>query len=109
MYMNKKIKKLISVLLCCVMLIGVLPLSAFAEGVSSPVTNGQYTGDGWAAGGTGSATYNVDGTNVTLSKTAAPVEGKENTFDITLTVQTSTSTSQQTPGGAVVLVIDTSP
>ena len=76
---------------------------------NAPTVNGYYDNSGnWVEGGTGSVTHDVDGTDVTLSKTAQAVEGKENTYDITLTVKTSTSSSVKTNSGAVVLVIDTS-
>ena len=76
---------------------------------NAPTVNGYYDNSGnWVEGGTGTVTHDVDGTDVTLSKTAQAVEGKENTYDITLTVKTSTSTSMKTNAGAVVLVIDRS-
>ena len=75
---------------------------------NAPTVNGEYTDGKWAQGGTGTVSHDVDGTEVTLSKTAQAVEGKENTYDITLTVKTSTSSSVHTDAGAVVLVIDTS-
>ena len=76
---------------------------------NAPTVNGYYDNSGnWVEGGTGSVTHDVDGTDVTLSKTAQAVEGKDNTYDITLTVKTSTSSSVKTNSGAVVLVIDTS-
>ncbi|MBQ7099829.1 MAG: Cna B-type domain-containing protein, partial [Oscillospiraceae bacterium] len=74
----------------------------------APTVNGEYTDGAWNQGGSGTVTYNVDGTDVTLSKTAQAVEGMENTYDVTLTVKTSTSSSVRTNSGAVVLVIDTS-
>ena len=76
---------------------------------NAPTVNGYYDNSGnWVEGGTGTVTHDVDGTDVTLSKTAQAVEGMENTYDITLTVKTSTSSSVKTNSGAVVLVIDTS-
>ena len=75
----------------------------------APTVNGYYDDSGnWVEGGTGTIVHDVDGTDVTLSKTAQAVEGMENTYDITLTVKTSTSSSVKTNSGAVVLVIDTS-
>ena len=109
--MNRKMQKLLSVVLTLCMLLTCAPMPAFAaeSDDGSTVTNGSYDASGnWVPGGSGSVTYNVDGTNVTLSKTAAPVAGKENTFEITLQVSTSTTTTTYTDGGAVVLVIDTS-
>ena len=116
--MNTTFKKIMSILLCCVMLFGMIPRNAYAvedqgnaagsKAVNS-VVNGAYGEDGvWEQGGTGSVTHDVNGTDVTLSKTAVPVEGMDNTYDITLQVRTSTSVSVKTTSGAVVLVIDTS-
>ena len=108
--MNRKMQKFLSIVLTLCMLLTNLPMPTFAaETAEATTTNGYYDADGnWVAGGTGTATYNVDGTNVTLSKTATPVEGQENTFQITLQVSTSTTTTTYTDGGAVVLVIDVS-
>ena len=75
---------------------------------NAPTVNGEYVNGEWTQGGNGTVSYDVDGTKVTLSKTAQAVEGMENTYDITLSVRTSTSVASQTNTGAVVLVIDTS-
>ncbi len=100
-------RRIISFLLVFVMVLGMLPTGVFAEETGATV-DGHYEGDVWTQGGTGTTTYDVDGTEVSLSKTATPVAGKENTFNITLEVRTSTSSSSQTASGAVVLVIDVS-
>ena len=110
--MNRKVQKYLSIILTLCMLLSNVPFAAFAvETAAAEVTttNGYYDANGnWVAGGSGSITHDIDGTQVTLSKTATPVAGLENTFDITLKVQTSTTTVTSTDGGAVVLVIDTS-
>ena len=109
--MNQKMRKILSFVLVLCMLLTNASMPAFAaEGdAGSTTTNGSYDADGnWTEGGTGSATYTVDGTNVTLSKTATPVAGEENVFDITLRVETSTTTTTYVNSGAVVLVIDVS-
>ena len=107
--MNRKMQKILSIVLTLCMLLSNVPVRAMAaETAEETTTNGYYDASGnWVAGGTGSATYNVDGTDVTLSKTARPT-GNENEFEITLQVSTSTTTTTYTDGGAVVLVIDTS-
>ena len=97
-------RRLLSILLTVCLLLSVLP--SVATAAEGDVTNGQYTDGVWVAGGNGAITHSIEGTNVTLSKTATQVA--ENTYDITLQVQTSTTTAQQTAGGAVVLVIDVS-
>lgn len=110
--MNRKMQKILSILLTLCMLLGNAPFPALAAedgNAGASTTNGYYDASGnWVAGGTGSTTCDVDGTNVTLSKTATPVEGQPNTYNITLQVVTSTTTNTYTDGGAVVLVIDTS-
>jgi len=114
---KKNFKRVLSILLCMMMILSTLPMSVFAEGeaatTTEPVVDGTYTGENWAVAGNGTITHNINGTDVSLSKTAVPAkdeEGKEieNAFDITLKVETSTTTTTQTDGGAVVLVIDVS-
>ena len=110
--MFRKMQKVLSILLTLCLLLSSVPVTAFAAeeaGTEATTTNGYYDANGnWVAGGSGTTTYDVDGTSVTLSKTATPVAGQENTFRITLKVSTSTTTTTYTDGGAVVLVIDTS-
>lgn len=109
--MKNKHGKVLSILLLFCMLFSLMPTTVLAmesREASQTTTNGAYTDGTWAAGGNGTATYTIDGTEVQLSKTAAAVDGMENTFDITLRVVTSTSVSTMTNSGAVVLVMDTS-
>ena len=111
--MNRKMQKILSVLLTICMLLTNAPFPALAVedgNAGASTTNGSYVDGVWTEGGSGSVTYNVDGTNVTLSKTATPVEGQPNVFDITLRVETSTTTTTNSyyNAGAVVLVIDVS-
>ena len=103
----KNFKKMLSLVLCFLMLVSAMPVHAFAA-EESDVTNGTYTGETWAAGGTGTITHTINGTEVDLSKTVTPVPGMENTYEITLQVQTSTHHTYVTASGAVVLVIDES-
>ena len=58
-------RKIISLLLCLVMALSLIPTVAFAA-TDDLTTNGAYSSNGWSAGGTG--TINTDG--LTLSKTA---------------------------------------
>ena len=92
--MKTRFRNVLSVLLAVCMLISLIPATVMAaEGESSTaetVVNGAYTDGVWAPGGTGTATYTVDGTELKLSKTAEPVAGMENTFDVTLRVESST-------------------
>lgn len=110
-------RRIFTLALALVMLLGMLPMTAFAgghnqaapSGDADSITNGAYDEYGvWAPGGTGAIVHTVDGNQVEVSKTAAPVAGEDNTYDITLQVKTSTSVSTQTSSGAVVLVIDVS-
>ena len=116
---KKNFKRVLSILLCMMMILSTLPMSVFAADASD-TTGGSYDGGNWKASGTTSFTYYVDeegtqvnegtegATPITLSKTVAPVAGKENEYDITLQVQTQETTSVHTNSGAVVLVIDVS-
>lgn len=107
--MKKMLHKIFSILLAACFILSAVPApAAAAEIPANTTTNGYYEGNDWVEDGNGSVEHTIDGTKVTLSKTAAPVEGQENTFDITLKVETSTTTSVETTSGAVVLVIDTS-
>ena len=107
--MKATLNKIFSVLLAVCFVLSAIPApAAAAEIPTSSTTNGYYNGNDWVEGGNGSTTHTIEGTEVSLSKTAVPVAGMENTFDITLQVKTSTTTSVETASGAVVLVIDTS-
>ena len=110
--MKTRFHRILSVVMAFCLLLSAMPLPTMAEETgtvpSNEATNGSYVNGEWTEGGNGSTSYNIDGTDVTLSKTATPVEGMENTFDITLKVQTSTTTTIHTASGAVVLVVDVS-
>lgn len=103
-------KRIFAVFIAVAMLIGMVPSAAFAAqtGETPAVTNGAYTDGAWASGGTGEVTYQINGEDVVLSKTAVPVAGEENVFDITLKVQTQASETLSTDSAAVVLVMDVS-
>ena len=115
--MKKRCQKFLSVLLMISMLVSMFMSTAVfadeqAQGTST-TTNGAYVAgeDGqkvWTPGGSGSVIHDVNGTQVKLSKTIAPVQNEENTFVVTLGVETSTETTVVADAGAVVLVIDTS-
>ena len=106
-------KRILSLALSLVMLFSLTTPSAWAapgdaEQPTNQTVNGSYSGETWTQGGTGSLTHTIDGSSVTLSKTATPVAGQLNTYDVALRVETSTSSSLQTDSAATVLVIDTS-
>ena len=97
-------RKIISLLLCLVMALSLIPTVAFGA-TDDLTTNGAYSSNGWSAGGNGTTTTN-DG--LILSKTAESVG--ENTYRINLTVTTTQTTTTVTTSSdaATVLVIDTS-
>lgn len=99
-----------------VLMIAMLVISVIAPGMvwrakaeeTNTTTNGYYDANGvWHQGGDGSFEY-LDG-NLVLSKTAKPVEGENNVFEITLKVTTKQSINIFKPNAlATVLIIDCS-
>ena len=110
--MKKKSRSFLSVVLAVCMLASmVLTTTVFAtetETTDAAVVNGTYTDGVWAEGGNGTAELDVDGNKVLVSKTAVPVEGEADTYDVTLRVETTTTQLEQAADAAVVLVIDVS-
>lgn len=108
-------KRVVSLLLCLIMALSLIPTVAFATEVGTggtpttdadKTTNGAYdTRGNWATADNGGS-ITKDG--LTLSKTAKPVPGKDNTYEITLSVVTSQEVTTQDSPAAVALVIDTS-
>lgn len=101
-------RKIISLLLCLVMALSLIPTVAFAVGedpTNDMTTNGLYTDNVWSKGGTGTIPTD-DG--LTLSKTAEYVD--VNTYQIKLEVTTkqTTTTVSTSSDAATVLVIDCS-
>lgn len=92
------------------MLFTLMPMAAFADGTSNAdVVYGSYTGDTWTQDQTsGTKEYPIDnsGNTLTLSKTATPVAGADNKYNVTLQVVTTTTTTANS--AATVLVIDVS-
>ena len=108
-------KRGLALLMCICMIFTLLPFSAFADGTSEPdVVYGKYDNgpwtqvDGMTADSSAQNYENKDtGADVTYSKTATPVEGQNDTYKITLKIESETSSTA--PGAsAVVLVIDIS-
>lgn len=108
-------KRGLALLMCICMIFTLLPFSAFADGTSEPdVVYGTYDENGttWTqkTGLTAVGepyTNSATGADVTYSKTATPVEGQKDTYNITLKIESKTSSTA--PGAsAVVLVIDSS-
>ena len=102
--MNLK-KRGLALLMCICMIMTLLPVAAFAD--DAAVVYGQYTDGVWAEDPSADGTVTSD--NITVSKTAQPVEGEADTYTINLSVKTTTTTTQVPPGSAAtVLVIDVS-
>lgn len=106
-------KRVVSLLLCLIMALSLIPTVAFAAEVNTPTTdadkttNGKYDNGTWQSGGDGTS-KSADGL-VTLSKTAKAT-ANDNEYTITLEVKTSqtTTTTTTSSDAATVLVIDTS-
>lgn len=103
-------KRVVSLLLCLIMALSLIPTVAFAAEVNTPTTdadkttNGAYDTTGkWAAADNGGS-ITKDG--LTLSKTATYLS--ENTYRIDLSVKTTQEVKTQDSPAAVALVIDTS-
>ena len=109
-------KRGLALLMCICMIFTLLPFSALADngtgGATEPeVVYGNYNGDNWEKDNnnpnSSEVTKNTEGGNtVKLSKTATPVEGQENTYNIELKVVTTQTTNNV--GAATVLVMDVS-
>lgn len=108
-------KRGLALLMCICMIFTLLPFSAFADGTSEPdVVYGKYDNGPWTqvngmtADSSAQNYENKDtGADVTYSKTATPVEGQNDTYNITLKIESKMSSIA--PGAsAVVLVIDSS-
>lgn len=108
-------KRGLALLMCICMIFTLLPFSAFADASSDDsVVYGKYDNGPWTqvngmtADSSAQNYENKDtGADVTYSKTATPVEGQNDTYNITLKIESKTSSTA--PGAsAVVLVIDSS-
>lgn len=105
-------KRGLALVMCICMLLTLMPMSVLADEAPAPdVVYGEYNANGeWVQSDNGgSLTYNTEGDNtLKLSKTAAKADG-DNTYKITLKVESSQSTTTTPPGAAAtVLVIDSS-
>ena len=105
-------KRGLALLMCICMIFTLLPFSAFADASSDKsVIYGKYVNGTWTQDDNLTAVDNyknsATGADVTYSKTATPVEGEKDKYDITLKIESKTSSTA--PGAsAVVLVIDSS-
>lgn len=111
-------KRGLALLMCICMIFTLLPFSALADngtgGATEPeVVYGNYEGNTWKKDdkdpSSSEVTEETDGRNtVKLSKTATPVEGQENTYEIELKVVTTQTSEAKDIGAATVLVMDVS-
>lgn len=109
-------KRGLALLMCICMIFTLLPFSALADngtgGATEPeVVYGNYEGNTWKKDdkdpNSSEVTEGTEGGNtVKLSKTATPVEGQDNTYNIELKVVTTQTTNNV--GAATVLVMDVS-
>ena len=101
-------KRILSLLLAVVMLIGLLPTVALADAEPAPqsdVKYGSYVNGVWTSNDNGSSASTSDG-NITVKKEA--VSKDNNTYEITLTVEMKQTASTVAAPAATVLVIDLS-
>ena len=105
-------KKFLALVLTLAMVLSLVPATALAtDGTSDTTTKdvvyGHYEGNAWTEG----APTRTDGLKdtVTVNKTAEKVDGQDNQYNVTLTVQMKNKETAVLPGAAAtVLVIDTS-
>ena len=105
-------KKFLALVLTLAMVLSLVPVTALAtDGTSDTTTKdvvyGHYEGNAWTEG----APTRTDGLKdtVTVNKTAEKVDGQNNQYEVTLTVQMKHKTEEVQPGAAAtVLVIDKS-
>lgn len=93
-------KRGLALLMCICMIFTLLPFSAFADGTSEPdVVYGKYdeSGTTWkqvnGMTAVGEPYTSATGADVTYSKTATPVEGQKDTYNITLKIESKTSST----------------
>lgn len=107
-------KRVVSLLLCLIMALSLIPTVAFAAEVNTPTTdadkttNGKYVNNVWTEDANNGYTEYNNG-KLRLYKTAEATN-TDNEYTITLKVETSqtTTTTTTTANAATVLVIDTS-
>lgn len=106
--MKKSMQRVISAILSIAMLISVLPAAVFAD-EAGRVAYGSYENGKWVQNPKADGTITDENSGITLSKIAVPNPEDPNKYTITLTVETSQTTTTVNPtSAATVLVIDVS-
>lgn len=108
-------KKIVAMLMAVAMAFSLLPVTALAAGgtpdtTTKDVVDGHYTNEGnWESGKPENAIPESLKNTVTVDKTAKKVDGQDNQYEVTLTVQMKHKETAVPPGAAAtVLVIDKS-
>ena len=107
-------KKIVAMLMAVAMAFSLLPVTAFAtDGPSATTTkdvvDGYYNDHNQWVQGEQARSDKLQNTVTTVDKTATKVDGQDNQYNVTLTVQMKHKTTEVQPGAAAtVLVIDTS-
>lgn len=109
--MKKTTKRLLAAVLCLVMVLGALPLTALAEEVTggtavADVVYGNYSSGTWSQDATNTTGTSVVDNNITLKKTATKTA--DNQYEVTLEVQLKQTSTTTSAAAATVLVFDTS-
>ncbi len=84
-----------------------VPSLALASGTDSDIRYGYYINGQWQESDIQNSNFDIEGLQ-SISKTAVPVVGKDNTYNITLNVVMSQTTTTAPGAAATVLVVDTS-
>ena len=104
-------KKFLALVLTLAMVLSLVPVTALAAGATPTldVVDGYYNNDNQWVQGEQARSDELQNTVTTVDKTAEKVDGQDNQYDVTLTVQMKHKETAVPPGAAAtVLVIDTS-
>lgn len=109
--MKKTTKRLLAAVLCLVMVLGALPLTALAEEVTggtavADVVYGNYSSGTWSQDATNTTGTSVVDNNITLKKTATKTA--DNQYEVTLEVQLKQTSTTTSAAAATTLVFDLS-
>ncbi len=100
-------KKIFTWFMTLCMVFALFPTFALAAENDNGIHYGYYKDGQWQESTVQDSDFGIDGLQ-SISKTAAPVAGQDNTYDITLKVVMSQTTTTAPGAAATVLVVDTS-